>query len=60
MADAADQGQLVGLEAHPGAAPETQAPAGQFPGNVGGIDGQPGGDTLDYGHQGLAMGLAGS
>ena len=60
MAHTADQGQLVGLETHPRAAPETQASAGQFCGNIGGIDGQAGGDPFDDGHQGLAMGLPGS
>jgi hypothetical protein len=60
MTDTPDEGDLVGLEAHPGPSPVAQAAAGQFLGDVGGLDGQPRRQTLDGDDQGSTVGLAGS
>ena len=59
VADAAQEGQLVGLEAHPRAAAVTQAPAGQLAGNILSPNGQPGGQAFDDDDEALAVGLAG-
>ena len=59
MADPADQGDLVGLEAHPGAAAVARAATGQLAPDVLGGDGQAGGQPLDHHDEGLPVGLAG-
>ena len=59
MPDAAHQRDLVRLEAHPGTAPVAEPAAGQLVGDVGGLDGQPGGQALDDHDQGATMGLSG-
>ena len=59
MADAADQRDLVGLEAHARATPVAEPAPGQFVGDVGGLDGQPGGQALDDDDEGSAVGLSG-
>ena len=59
MADAADQGDLVGLEAHARAAAVAEAAPGQLVGDVGGLDRQPGRQALDDHDQGAAVGLSG-
>ena len=60
VADTADQGDLVGLEAHAGAPPVAQPASGQLVGDVGGLDRQAGGQALDDDDQGAAVRLAGS
>ena len=57
MTDAPDQGDLVGLEAHPGAPSESEPPPGQTPLDVLGGDQQSGGHSLHDHHQGAAVGL---
>ena len=59
VTDAAEEGDLVRLEAHARAAPVAQAAPGQLGGDVGRLDGQPGGQAFDDHDQGFAMGLAG-
>ncbi len=55
----AQQGELVGLEAHAGPAAVPEAPAGQLVGDVPGLDRQPGRKALHDDHQALAVRLAG-
>ena len=59
MADPADQGQLVLLEAHPRPAAEPEAAAGQLGLHLLDGDGQAGGQALEDDDQALAVGLAG-
>ena len=59
VADAADQGDLVGLEAHAGAAPVAEPAPGQLLGDVGGLDGQAGRQSLDHDDQGPAVRFSG-
>ena len=59
MADAAEQLDLVLLEALPRTAPETEATAGQFTRNVADRDRQVRGQTFDDDHQGLTVTFAG-
>ncbi len=59
MADAAEELDVVLLEAHAGAAPEAEPAPGQLGGDVVDRDGQSGGEPLDdHGERG-AVGLAG-
>ena len=58
VADATDQGDLVGLEAHAGAAPVAEPAPGQFLADVGRLDREAGGQPLDHDDEGLAMGFA--
>ncbi len=53
------EGDLVGLEAHARAAAVAEASTGQLGGDVGGLDGQTGGQTLDDDDEGFAVGFAG-
>jgi hypothetical protein len=57
VADAAHDGDVVLLEAHPGAAAVAQPPAGQLLLDVGHGHRQAGGQPLDDHHQPAAMGL---
>ena len=59
MADPAEQGHLVGLEAHARPAAEAEPAAGQSPLDVLGGDQQPGRHALDDHHQGASVGLSG-
>ena len=59
VADAADEGQLVDLEALARPAAVAEAPAGQLGLDVLDRDGQPGGQALDDDHERLAVRLAG-
>ena len=56
---AADHADLVGLELHPGAAPDAEAPALQLTGDVGGRDRDIGRHALEHADEGLAVRLAG-
>ena len=59
MADAAEQRELVGLEAHAGTAAVAEAAAGQLALDLLDRDGQAGGQALDDDDEGLAVGFAG-
>ena len=59
VADAADQGDLVGLEAHAGTTAVAEPPSAQLVGDVGGLDRQAGRQPLDGDDQGAAVRLAG-
>ena len=59
MTDAGHQGHLIGLETHPGAAPESEPASGQFPLNLVHRDGKARRQALHDHHQGFAMGLTG-
>lgn len=59
MADTGQQGQLVGLEAHPGPPAIAEAPPGELGPNVISLYSQPGRQSLDYDYKALAVGLAG-
>lgn len=59
MAHPAEELEIVPLEAHPGAAAEAQAAAGEL--GAEGLDrhGEPGGEPLDDDHQGRSVRLPG-
>ena len=57
VADAADQRDLVRLEAHARAAPVAEPAPGQLFADVGRLDRQAGGQSLDHDDEGLAMGF---
>ena len=57
MADAAEDRDLVLLEAHPGPAAVAEAPAGQLVLHLADLDGQAGRQALDDHDEGLAVGL---
>ncbi len=59
MADTTEQGELVGLEAHPGATPEAEAPPGQLARNVTGVDAKSGGQAFNGDDKALAVGFTG-
>jgi hypothetical protein len=59
VADAAEQRDLVGLEAHARAAPVAEAAPCQLVGDVGCLDGQAGGQALDDDDEGFPVGFAG-
>ena len=59
VADAAGQGDLVGLEAHAGTAPVAEPASAQLIGDVGGLDRQAGRETFDGDDQGAAVRFAG-
>ena len=59
MADAADEGDLVLLEAHPRAPAVAQPAAGQLALHLLDRDRQPGRQPLDRHHEGAAVRLAG-
>ncbi len=59
MADAADERDLVGLEAHARAAPVAEPAPGQFVGDVGRLDRQTGRQTFDDDDERTAVRLAG-
>lgn len=55
MPDPAQQGQLIHLEAHPGAPSVAEPPAGQFGLDRFSGDGQAGGQALDDHYQAFAV-----
>ena len=59
MSDAADHADLVGLELHPGATTDAEAPALELTGDVGGRDRDIGRHALEHADKGLAVRLAG-
>ncbi len=59
VADTAEQGQLVLLEAHPRSPAEPEAAPGQLGLDLLGRDRKPAGQALDHHDEALAMGLAG-
>ena len=60
MADAAEELDVVALEAHPRAAAEAEAPAGELRADLVDDDGKAGRKPLDHDHQGRAVRLPGS
>ena len=59
VADAAEEGDLVGLEAHARTPAVPEATPGQLLGDVGRLDGQTGGKPLDDDDEGASVGLTG-
>ena len=59
MTDTTQERDLVGLEPHTRASPETQPTARQLAGDVGRLDGQSGRKALDDDDEGAPVGLAG-
>ena len=59
MAHTAQQGDLVLLEPHPGAAAEAEPPPGQLTLHLFHREGQACGQSLDHHHQGATVRLAG-
>ena len=59
MADAAEELDVVALEAHAGAAAEPEAAAGELVADLLDGDGQARGQTLDHHREGGAVGLTG-
>ncbi len=58
VADPPNQGDLVGLETHPGPPSVPEAPPGELARDLGCRHRQPGGQTLDDHHEGFAVGLS--
>ncbi len=59
MAHATEDRHLVLLEAHAGSSAVPEAAAGQFVGDLGRGDGEPGGQALEHHDEGGAMGFTG-